>query len=127
VLRLWETHNGGRVLTLQEGSTKAPPRRVPLREVLAWADRQLSTTKWARVDKLVADRGAAIIDAYPDNFWRSRDTRRDEENARIDDGHRRITAAERELNRLVQAALAENRPRAGEQLELFGTLPTLEQ
>lgn len=114
----WFTEAGGRRIIYREGSTTAPIVRVPLREVLDHADRRLSAAEWQRIDQLVVARGAAIADAHPRDGHRAPARRTDAENARIAAGHRAKTAAERELRAIIAAAL-DDRPRVGDQLNLF--------
>ncbi|MDF2711653.1 MAG: hypothetical protein K0R62_7305 [Nonomuraea muscovyensis] len=75
----------------------------------------------ARVDELVGLRNTTVGGAFPRDSRRSRAAQRDSENARIDDSSRRQHAAERELDRIVRKALAED-GRRGQQLDLFGDL-----
>ena len=88
--------------------------------MLEWAEGRLATGEWL---------GSTSwwVSATPPSVARSHATRggpgpqRDSENARIDDSSRRQHAAEREPDRIVRKALAED-GRRGQQLDLFGDL-----
>lgn len=118
VFRVWETEAGGRTLAYREGSMRAPVVRVPLREVLDWADRRLTPTQWRRIEELAVARDAPTPGLPRGEWMRSPSERTPEVNALIYAADRRRAAIERELAQILHTALV-GQPRAGEQLDLF--------
>jgi hypothetical protein len=115
-------HRGRRAPAhLPRGKHDRPVVRVPLREVLAHADRRITAAEWQRIDQLVTARHAAAAETRPRDHYYSPTQRSATDNARITAGYRAMAAAEPELRAIIAAALTDQ-PRAGEQLDLFADL-----
>lgn len=125
VWRSFVSDNGGRHLLYREQRHDAPPRRVATREVLVWAERQLTGAEWAHVECLLVARKAAIDEAFPD-LDNEDDTDGDpgqdgieDDDERVRAAHRRMADVERQIAAVVRAALGDT-GRGGDQLALFG-------
>jgi hypothetical protein len=126
VWRFWDTLNAGRHKISYRESDR-PTVVVGVQVVLEWAATRLDAADWARLDELVAARGAAVQQAHGDGvLWRKQTYRpaelSDAERAVIAAGDRARHAAETAMRALVRTRLDAAEPREGDQLVLFADL-----